>query len=108
MTSFSNRTEFERVVDLLVKNLDFDKDINVSVFETNIRIIGGLLSSHILSYRLYLSDDNLVYTNSTNKLDLKWPCDGPLLRMAVKVAQKILPAFNTTTGNQTLLIKFVT
>ena len=32
-----NRTEFERVLDLLTKNLNFDKDINVSVFETNIR-----------------------------------------------------------------------
>jgi hypothetical protein len=32
-----NRTEFERVVDLLTKSLNFDKDINVSVFETNIR-----------------------------------------------------------------------
>ena len=32
-----NRTEFERVVDLLTKTLNFDKDINVSVFETNIR-----------------------------------------------------------------------
>ena len=32
-----NRTEFERVVKLLESNLKFDKDINVSVFETNIR-----------------------------------------------------------------------
>ena len=33
----NNRTEFERVVDLLVKTKNFNKDINVSVFETNIR-----------------------------------------------------------------------
>ena len=32
-----NRTEFERVVDLLTKTIDINKDINVSVFETNIR-----------------------------------------------------------------------
>ena len=32
-----NRTEFERVVDLISRTLNFDKDINVSVFETNIR-----------------------------------------------------------------------
>ena len=37
-----NRTEFERVVNLLTKTLSFDKDINVSVFETNIR--GKLIS----------------------------------------------------------------
>lgn len=32
-----NRTEFERVVQLVIQNIDLDKDINVSVFETNIR-----------------------------------------------------------------------
>lgn len=47
-----NFTEFRRVVDILMKNADFFKNnINVSVFETNIRIIGGLLSAHLLSHR---------------------------------------------------------
>ena len=47
-----NFTEFRRVVDILIKNADFVKNnINVSVFETNIRIIGGLLSAHLLSQR---------------------------------------------------------
>lgn len=32
-----NRTEFVRVADILIDTLDFDRDINVSVFETNIR-----------------------------------------------------------------------
>ena len=32
-----NYTEFRRVVGLLTATLDFDRDINVSVFETNIR-----------------------------------------------------------------------
>jgi mannosidase alpha-like ER degradation enhancer 2 len=32
-----NYTEFRRVADLLTSTLDFDRDINVSVFETNIR-----------------------------------------------------------------------
>ena len=27
-----------------------------------------------------------------------WPCKGPLLDLAVDVAERILPAFNTTTG----------
>lgn len=35
-----NHTEFKRVVDLLATK-SFDEDINVSVFETNIRIVGG-------------------------------------------------------------------
>ena len=78
------------MVQLLATNLDFNKDINVSVFETNIRIIGGLLSSHILSYRLYSNEDSL-FVNDTVNLHPKWPCDGPLLRLAVEFAQKIIP-----------------
>ncbi len=35
-----NHTEFRRVVNVLSKK-SFDSDINVSVFETNIRIVGG-------------------------------------------------------------------
>lgn len=37
-----NYTEFNRVANLLISTLDFDTDINVSVFETNIR---GMLNS---------------------------------------------------------------
>lgn len=46
-----NYTEFNRVVDIVLEKQNFDMDINVSVFETNIRIIGGLLSAHLLSYK---------------------------------------------------------
>lgn len=35
-----NHTEFQRVVDIL-SDKSFDSDINVSVFETNIRVVGG-------------------------------------------------------------------
>lgn len=44
-----NYSEFERVVNILTTKKNFDANINVSVFETNIRIIGGLLSAHLLS-----------------------------------------------------------
>lgn len=44
-----NYTEFQRVVDILTSRANFDANINVSVFETNIRIIGGLISAHLLS-----------------------------------------------------------
>lgn len=84
-----NYTEFERVVELL-RGRSFDADINVSVFETNIRIIGGLLSAHLLSHQAGLDSSDLVEPG--------WPCDGPLLRMAEDVAQRLLPAFNTATG----------
>jgi hypothetical protein len=39
-----NRTEFTRAVGLLQQHLTFDVDACISVFETNIRVMGGLLS----------------------------------------------------------------
>lgn len=46
-----NYTEFNRVVEVILKTQKFDADINVSVFETNIRIVGGLLSAHLLLHK---------------------------------------------------------
>ncbi|KAJ4934331.1 hypothetical protein JOQ06_007129 [Pogonophryne albipinna] len=46
-----NQTEFQRVASLLQDTVDFDIDVNASVFETNIRVVGGLLSAHLLSGR---------------------------------------------------------
>lgn len=80
-----NYSEFKRVSEYIVKNVDFDKDINVSVFEVNIRIVGGLLSAHLLSHKAGIEE-------------IGYPCNGPLLRLAEKVARKLLPAFDTKTG----------
>ena len=44
-----NKTEFARAVSLLDRQLRFDVDVAVSVFETNIRVLGGLLSAHMLA-----------------------------------------------------------
>lgn len=68
-----NFTEFRRVVDILIQKSNFDSDINVSVFETNIRIVGGLLGAHLMQHR------------SGATLEPGWPCNGPLLRMAEDV-----------------------
>ncbi len=46
-----NYSEFRRVANLILENAHFDMNINVSVFETNIRILGGLLSAHLLSQK---------------------------------------------------------
>lgn len=81
-----NFSEFRRVVDIITTTVDFDKDINVSVFETNIRIVGGLLSAHLLSHKAGL------------EVEAGFPCNGKLLRLAEKVARKLLPAFDTKTG----------
>ncbi|KAK7590126.1 hypothetical protein V9T40_001739 [Parthenolecanium corni] len=81
-----NYTEFERVVDIITNSINFDINMNVSVFETNIRVIGGLLSAHILSHKAGIA------------LESDWPCNGPLLRLAEDVANRLLPAFDTPTG----------
>ena len=44
-----------RVYQLVSKErVNFDSDINVSVFETNIRIVGGLLGAHLMAKRYNL------------------------------------------------------
>ncbi|XP_046896660.1 ER degradation-enhancing alpha-mannosidase-like protein 2 isoform X2 [Hypomesus transpacificus] len=81
-----NHSEFQRVASLLQDTVDFDIDVNASVFETNIRVVGGLLSAHLLSKRAGM------------EVESGWPCAGPLLRMAEEAARKLLPAFQTQTG----------
>lgn len=49
-----NRTEFERVVDLVIKNINLNNDINVSVFETNIRSNLNILLNHVIFTQIKL------------------------------------------------------
>ncbi|KAJ2954390.1 hypothetical protein O0L34_g2653 [Tuta absoluta] len=79
-------SEFSRAIKLIVKDVTFDHDIVVSVFETNIRMLGGLLSAHVLA--LTLKPDVPV---------LQWYA-GELLAMAEDLGRRLLPAFNTSTG----------
>ena len=82
-----NHTEFRRVYNLLGESKNnFDANINVSVFETNIRIVGGLLAAHLMAKRCGVD------------VEPGWPCNGPLLRLAEDVATRLLPAFDTETG----------
>ena len=67
-------SRFQDGVDWVKTNLDFDVDGDVSVFETSIRIVGGLLSAH-------------------------HACgDAVLLEKARDLADRLLPAFATPTG----------
>jgi len=59
---------------LIVDRLDFDKDIDVKVFEVTIRLLGGLLSGYQLTG------------------------DARLLHLADDLGTRLLPAFNTPTG----------
>ena len=86
-----NYTEFRRAIKLVCSHLrNFDIDVNVSVFETNIRVLGGLLSAH-----LFAIDERLgIYHPSLTSTVYK----GCMLRLAEDLAKRMLPAFNTTTG----------
>ncbi|KAI8930126.1 glycoside hydrolase [Entophlyctis helioformis] len=78
----NDHSTFIRMTDL-VQYIDFGQDVNVSVFETNIRVLGGLLSAHVMA----MSDPAvaLVY-------------NGILLTKAEEIGRKLLLAFNTPTG----------
>ncbi|XGW35327.1 hypothetical protein V3C99_018940 [Haemonchus contortus] len=80
--------EFERAVKLIVDNVRFDSDLIVSVFETNIRILGGLLSGHLMA--------ELVRSKDPKRL--QWYNDRQLLKMAIDIGDRLLPAFNTSSG----------
>uniref|UniRef100_A0A8C9S1B4 alpha-1,2-Mannosidase n=1 Tax=Scleropages formosus TaxID=113540 RepID=A0A8C9S1B4_SCLFO len=66
--------EFEDATEWVEKNLDFNVNGEVSVFEVNIRFVGGLLSAYYLSGKE-------VYR-----------------RKAVELGEKLLSAFKTPTG----------
>ncbi|HJR10777.1 MAG TPA: glycoside hydrolase family 47 protein [Rhodanobacteraceae bacterium] len=59
---------------LIDSKLDFDKDIDVKVFEINIRLLGGLLSGYQLTH------------------------DPVLLKKAEDLGTRLLPAFDSPTG----------
>ena len=83
----------------------FDVDSKVQVFETVIRGVGGLLSAHLFAigalpitgYEPNGPDDDLFEPRP-----IAWPngfvYDGQLLRLALDLAQRLLPAFYTKTG----------
>lgn len=81
-----NFSEFRRVAEIISGRANFEANINVSVFETNIRVVGGLLSAHLLSHKAGIH------------LEPGWPCNGPLLRLAEDMAKRLIAAFDTPTG----------
>ena len=83
-----NCSEFERITRWATTHISFDMNKTVSVFETNIRILGGLLSAHLMA-----ADP----TQACFK-DPARPYDGGLLSLAHDLGLRLLPAFNTTTG----------
>ncbi|KAK7757045.1 hypothetical protein SLS62_001061 [Diatrype stigma] len=82
----------------------FDVDSKVQVFETVIRGVGGLLSAHLFAVgELPISGYDPRRTNTDFEAHpINWPngfkYDGQLLRLALDLAQRLLPAFYTQTG----------
>ncbi|KDP34441.1 hypothetical protein JCGZ_11912 [Jatropha curcas] len=66
--------QFQRAREWVANSLDFNKDYDASVFETTIRVVGGLLSAYDLSG------------------------DKVFLEKAKDIADRLLPAWNTQTG----------
>ncbi|XP_040377359.1 alpha-mannosidase I MNS5 isoform X1 [Oryza brachyantha] len=80
-----NLTEFERGILWLSENLTFDVDARINLFECNIRLLGGLISGHILAkeHKIHLKDG--LYQDQ-------------LLLLAENLGNRFLPAFETPTG----------
>lgn len=84
-----NTTEFKRAVKLIMDNVSFDTDNTVQVFEANIRILGSLLSAHML-----IKDPRQLFGDLTPE-----GYNNDLLHLAHDLAGRLLPAFeNTRTG----------
>ncbi|KAL7330857.1 mannosyl-oligosaccharide alpha-1,2-mannosidase, variant 2 [Mucor circinelloides] len=67
--------EYNEARSWIETNLEFNKDQDVNVFETTIRVLGGLLSAY------HLSNNDPLY-----------------LRKAVDLGDRLLPAFNSESG----------
>ncbi|XP_022060702.1 ER degradation-enhancing alpha-mannosidase-like protein 3 isoform X2 [Acanthochromis polyacanthus] len=79
-------TEFEAAVRRVLSDVRLDNDIVVSVFETNIRVLGGLLGGHSMAVMLKEGGEHM-----------QWYQD-ELLHMAKDLGVRLLPAFNTSSG----------
>nr|XP_043899113.1 ER degradation-enhancing alpha-mannosidase-like protein 3 isoform X2 [Solea senegalensis] len=79
-------TEFEAAVRRVLSDVRLDNDVVVSVFETNIRVLGGLLGGHSMAVMLKEGGQSM-----------QWYQD-ELLHMAKDMGLRLLPAFNTSSG----------
>ncbi|KAI8920156.1 glycoside hydrolase family 47 protein [Powellomyces hirtus] len=81
----NDHAKFEKSVALVIEHVTFDLDSRVQVFEVTIRVLGALLSAHILA-----TDEDLGF-------QIPW-YRGELLNLARQLGDKLMPAFDTPTG----------
>ena len=87
--------EFMHKIQYIHEQVHFNANMHVSVFETTIRVLGGLISAHGIAVKLCAKE-------MQRAIHLRRPLftsyDGQMLRKAVQVADKLVPAFDTPTG----------
>lgn len=89
LVMLGNTSEFKRAVKLITEHVSFEKDITIQVFEANIRLLGALLSAHLLIMDEEQPFGHIVPDHYNNEL----------LDLARDLATRLLPAFeNTNTG----------
>ncbi|KAI6003911.1 glycoside hydrolase family 47 protein [Pisolithus albus] len=76
---------FQRAVQNVIDQVSFDVDTKPQVFETTIRVMGGLLSGHLFA------------SSPGQPFFLPW-YRGQLLDLAYDLGTRLLPAFATPTG----------
>ncbi|KAI6652130.1 ER degradation-enhancing alpha-mannosidase-like protein 3 [Oopsacas minuta] len=79
--------EFSYAIRRVIRQVTFNANLSVSVFETNIRVLGGLLSGHVLAEHL----------KARGHGEVAW-YRGELLEMSTEVAHRLIPAFYSETG----------
>ena len=79
--------EFSHAIRRVIRQVTFNANLSVSVFETNIRVLGGLLSGHVLAEHL----------KAKGHWEVAW-YRGQLLDMSTELAQRLMPAFHSETG----------
>ncbi|GAA5882976.1 hypothetical protein JCM16303_006771 [Sporobolomyces ruberrimus] len=100
----NDKAGFEQAVKETITHVNFDVDSRVQVFEVTIRMMGGLLSGHLLA----LDSTTTIPTNSSSPpstsfsssikgFSLPW-YRGELLDLAHDLGKRLLPAFESPTG----------
>lgn len=109
------KDEFWTQVEYVVEHVRFDSPRQVSVFETTIRVLGGLLSAHAMALQLIseIEDREEGHAGflggrsssreSTPPHMPRWShkamgYDGGLLRRASEIADRMMSVFDTPTG----------
>lgn len=81
----NDTTGFEKAVRDVIDWVSFDVNTKPQVFETTIRVLGGLLSGHQFA------------SKPGQRFHIPW-YRGELLSMAYDLGKRLLPAFKTPTG----------